>query len=105
MVVLVMVQLLTIAMFLLFGWLILKKEMYGLISGFAMKSEEEQQELINNGYPQASAKGLLNSGYILLIGLLLALFKVPFVIELSWAVMLVYLFGYLLSINKLEAKK
>lgn len=95
----------TVGMFLLFGYLILKKEAYGLISGFAMKSEEEQQELIKNGYPQASGKGLVHSGFILLGGLVLHFFNVSNAIIISWVVMTIYLFAYLLYISKLDLER
>lgn len=95
----------TIGMFLLFGYLIVKKEYYGLLSGFAMKSDEEQQELIKRGYPQAAGKGLTYSGYILVMGLILQLVNVPHAIMLSWVVMLLYLFGYLFYISKYDIEK
>lgn len=105
MVVLIIVQLMTIAMFFLFGYLILKKDMYDLISGFATKTEEEQQELIDKGYPQANAKGLIYSGWILVIGLLLQFIGVPHAILISLGVMTVFLFAYMLYINKLDVAR
>ncbi len=103
--VLVIVQIMTIAILFLFGYLILKKEQYELISGFAMKSEEEQQELIKKGYPQAQAKGLICAGYILLAGLLLELMNVRNAILISLLVMTVFLFAYLLYITKLDVER
>lgn len=102
MLILVVVQLMMIGMFFLFGYLIKVKKMYGLLSGFSMKPEEEQQELIKRGYPQANAKGMTNSGYILLLGLVLELVKVPNAVMISWLVMTIYLFAYLLYISKLD---
>ncbi|WP_078427733.1 DUF3784 domain-containing protein [Alkalihalobacterium alkalinitrilicum] len=102
---LIIVQLLMVGMFFLFAYLIIKKKVYGLISGFNSKSEEEQQELIHNGYPVASAKGLLHSGVILLIGLLLHFLQFSNAILWSWIVMTIYLFAYLLYISKLEVKR
>nr|MBA5586635.1 DUF3784 domain-containing protein [Anaerobacillus isosaccharinicus] len=100
-----MVQLMMVGMFFLFGYLILKKEAYGLISGFAMKSEEEQQELIKNGYPQASGRGLVHSGFILLGGLVLHFINVSNAILFSWVVMTIYLFAYLFYISKLDLER
>ncbi|WP_158282307.1 DUF3784 domain-containing protein [Salipaludibacillus keqinensis] len=105
MIFLMIIQLFMMGLFFLFGFLILNKKMYGLISGFSNKSEEEQSELISNGFPQTIAKGFINTGWILVIGLILVGFGVPYVIEISWFVMIVYLFGYLLYANKLDLKR
>ncbi|UCZ52413.1 DUF3784 domain-containing protein [Bacillus shivajii] len=96
-----------IPMVLLFlgGYFILKKEIYDLISGFALKSKEEKRKLINNGYPQAVGRVLINSGIILLIGFILALLSVPFSVEGSFLAVVVYMFTHLLMINKKRSEK
>ncbi|WP_413374904.1 DUF3784 domain-containing protein [Alkalihalobacillus sp. 1P02AB] len=97
--------LLLAVMFFLFAYFILKKQYYGLISGFWAKPEEEQKMLIERGYPQATGWIMFNSGLILLVAALLYLVKVPYVLELSLVVMFMYMFGHLLVVNKMESKK
>ncbi len=91
-----------VLLFFLLGHLIVKKEAYFLLSGFSAKSEEDQQILIQNGYPQATGRALINSGFILLGGLGLYLFRIQYMVELSWLVMIIYLFVHLLYIGKLD---
>ena len=45
------VQVIVILLFILLGWAIRKKEGYWLISGFANRPKEEQEQLISNRYP------------------------------------------------------
>lgn len=104
-IIILIIQIPTILMLWGFSYAILKHQYYDLISGFSMKSEEEKQEMINNGYPQSVGKVLRNSSYILIAGLLLFLFNLPFSFEGSLAVMMVYMFAHLLAISKLDAKR
>ncbi|WP_216829783.1 DUF3784 domain-containing protein [Alkalihalobacterium elongatum] len=105
MIALIIIQLFMVLMFFLLGYLIVKKEVYFLLSGFSSKSEEEQKILIKNGYPQAAGRALINSGFILVGGLGLYLLKIPYMIELSWLVMIIYIFTHLLYIGKLDTTK
>lgn len=59
------IQILIIILFSIFTYLILKKKVYSLVSGFNMKSDEEQQQLIKKGYPQAVGRGMLYVAYII----------------------------------------
>ncbi len=102
MVVLIIVQLFIIGLFLLFGYLIIKKEYYSLISGFESKSEEDKKILIENGYPQAMGRVMIYSSIILFIGLILFLFGIPYMIEISLLVMVVYLFAAMFYYSKLD---
>ncbi|MDT8860811.1 DUF3784 domain-containing protein [Alkalihalobacillus sp. MEB130] len=102
---LIMIQLFMFLLLFLLGYLIVKKQAYFLLSGFSAKTEEDQQILIKNGYPQAAGRVLMNSSFILLVGLGLSLFEIPYMIELSWLVMIIYLFVHLLYIGKLDNTK
>ncbi|PYZ95564.1 hypothetical protein CR205_18720 [Alteribacter lacisalsi] len=85
------------------GYLIYKKRMYGLLSGFNTKSEEDQERLIEAGFPQASGRMLMNTSYILLAGAVIALFGwVEEAVLLSWGVWLAVLFGRALFLNRMN---
>ncbi|MGG3681757.1 DUF3784 domain-containing protein, partial [Aeribacillus composti] len=58
-------------------YLVVKKQDYSLISGFYNRPEEEQQRLIENGYPQAIGRLLLYTFIILFISVILALWGCP----------------------------
>ncbi len=104
-IILIIVQGHATGLFFLFAYLITKKKYYGLISGFSTKSEEEQAELINNGYPQAVGQIMMNSAWILLVGLLLLLVGIDAAILWSYIVLMVYMIGHMLRISKLDAKR
>lgn len=101
----VITHLFPIGLFLLFGYLILKKKVYSLISGFELKTEEEKQQLIESGYPEAIGRVMIYSSIILAVGLLLFLLEIPHAIEISWLVLIVYMFGALIYYNKLDTTK
>ncbi|MFV8829799.1 DUF3784 domain-containing protein [Alkalihalobacterium sp. APHAB7] len=105
MITLTIIQLFMILLFFLLGYLIVKREAYFLLSGFSAKSKEDQQILIQNGYPQAAGRALINSGFILLGGLALYLMRIPYMVEFSWLIMIIYLFTRLLYIGKLDTTK
>ncbi|RXI96159.1 DUF3784 domain-containing protein [Anaerobacillus alkaliphilus] len=104
-IILVIVQGHAAGLFFLFAHLIKKKKYYGLISGFSMKSEAEQEELIKNGYPQAVGNIMSNSAWILLIGLILLLLGLEAAILWSYGILMLYMFGHLLYISKRDAKR
>ncbi|RNA70199.1 DUF3784 domain-containing protein [Alteribacter keqinensis] len=88
------------------AYFIYKKGVYMLLSGFNTKPEEEQQRLIENGYPQAVGKAMMNSSYILLAGAVLAFFVEPdFAVVVSWLVWMLYLFIRLITLSKLDNSK
>ncbi|MCD8508528.1 MAG: DUF3784 domain-containing protein [Bacillus sp. (in: Bacteria)] len=104
-IIILIIQIPTILILWGFSYAILKHQYYDLISGYSMKTEDEKQEMIRNGYPQAVGKVMGNSAYILIAGLILFLFNVPFSFEGSLAVMMIYMFAHLIAISKLDAKR
>ncbi|KMK75498.1 DUF3784 domain-containing protein [Alkalihalobacillus pseudalcaliphilus] len=94
-----------VAFLFIFAYLILVKQYYGLISGYWNKSEEEKKRLYELGYPQKMGKIILNSGIILLVGVILVFLGVAYAVEISLVIMLIYTFAHLLIANKLETGK
>ncbi|KYG27680.1 DUF3784 domain-containing protein [Alkalihalobacillus trypoxylicola] len=105
MLVLIIIQLVMVIMFYTFSYLILKKQYYGLINGFWSKPKHEQKELIEKGYPQANGKMLHRSGTILLIGLILYLIGIPYMIEISYLFLVIFILSNTLLINRMENEK
>ncbi len=99
------VQMFVILLFFILGWVIRSKQAYWLISGFANRPKEEQQQLIENGYPQKS--GLLLQvtavGMLLLLPLIFTSFK--YAIEVQYGFMLVFLLGGAIYLSKYELPK
>lgn len=95
-------QVLLIALFALFAYIILKRRSYMFISGFATRSGEEQQQLIENGYPQGVGRMFLiiASGLLLLMPLGLTGFRYTF--EVQMAFMMLVLFGGLIILSRRE---
>lgn len=95
-------QLLLIILFALFAYLILKRRSYMFISGFATRPEEEQKQLIDNGYPQGVGRLFLiiSAGLLLLMPLGLTGFRYTF--ELQMAFMMLVLFGGLIILSRRE---
>ncbi|MBM7097988.1 DUF3784 domain-containing protein [Bacillus sp. H-16] len=88
------------------AYFVYKKGVYMLLSGFNTKSKEEQQHLIENGYPQAVGKAMMNSSYLLPAGALLAFFVEPAVaIAVSWVVWMFYFFIRMIMLSKLDNSK
>lgn len=94
-------QVFLIILFSLFAYLILKKKMYFLISGFATRAEEEQEALIRNGHPQFAGRmfAVLAAGMAVLQ--LLAFTGFSYTFELQIGFMFLVLFGGMI----LQAKK
>ncbi|WP_248892849.1 DUF3784 domain-containing protein [Bacillus methanolicus] len=99
------IQLFVALLLFLFGWAIRKKKAYWLISGFATRSEEEQQQLIKNGYPQKTGALLIATavGMIILLPLNFTPFK--YAMEVQFGFMLVYLLGGFIYLSKYEVPK
>lgn len=88
-----------ILVFSCFAYLILKKKKYGLLSGFHLKSKEEQERLISIGYPQANARIMIVSAIIFVLSMPLILLGVPYSMEMTYGVFIIYLFTDLLIIS------
>lgn len=74
-------------------YLIIKKKEYSLISGFTNRSEQEQQELIGNGYIKALEKLLHITFYLLAITILLEFLPIPFGFEIGLGLFTLILLG------------
>lgn len=99
------IQLFTIVMFLFFGWAIVKKKWYGLISNFNGKSKDEQQQLIKNGYPQRIGKLMLATAAGMALLLPLGFTSFQYSIEVQFGFMMVLLLGGLIYLSKYEIKE
>ncbi|WP_404350424.1 DUF3784 domain-containing protein [Sutcliffiella horikoshii] len=105
MLILFFIQLTVVLIFLLIGWAIVKKEAYGLISSFRSRPKEEQEELIQNGYPQKTGKLLIGTAIVLLIMLPLLFTSFPYAMEVQIGVMVVLLLGGFIYLSKYEVPK
>lgn len=99
------IQLMVVLIFLLIGWGIVKKEAYGLISSFRSRPKEEQEELIQNGYPQRTGKLLIGTALTLLVLLPLLFTPFPYAMEVQIGVMVVLLLGGFIYLSKYEIPK
>lgn len=95
-------QLFLIGLFAFFAYLILNRRAYLFISGFATRPEKEQEQLIENGYPQGVGRLFLiiAAGLLLLMPLGMTGFRYTF--ELQLAYMLLMLFGGLILLSRRE---
>lgn len=94
-----------IVLFLFFGWAIVKKEWYWLISNFNGKPKDEQQQLINNGYPQRVGKLMLATAAGMAILLPLSFTSFQYSLEVQFGFMIVFLLGGLIYLSKYEVKE
>lgn len=94
-----------ILLFLILGWVIRKKEGYWLISGFASRSKEEQEKLINNGYPQKVGGLLILTavGMLVLLPLMFTSFK--YATEVQFGFMAIFLMAGIIYLTKYEVPK
>ena len=99
---LIVIQIILILLFALFGWAVRFKKAYWLISGFASRPEEEKQQLIENGLPQKTGILLLSTAGAMLLLLPLSFTSFNFVYEVQFGVMLVMLMGGLIFLSKFE---
>jgi hypothetical protein len=102
---LIIVQLIMILLFLCLGWLILTKKAYYLISGFASRPKEEQEELIQNGSLQNTGKLLFATGVGMLVLLPLHLTSFAYTMEVQFGFMLVFLLGGTVYLSKYEVAR
>ncbi|CAG9621737.1 DUF3784 domain-containing protein [Sutcliffiella rhizosphaerae] len=103
--ILLSVQLFLIAIFILLGWAISKKKAYNLISNFATRPKEEQEELIKRGYTQKTGKLLITTGIVLLLLLPLLFFPISYALEINIMAMIVLLLGGFIYLSKYEIPK
>ncbi|WP_053365022.1 DUF3784 domain-containing protein [Bacillus sp. FJAT-27245] len=91
----------TALLLLLLGWAV-RKGAYWLISGFAFRPKEEQEQLIENGLPQKAGTLLMatGAGMILLLPLLFTPF--PYAIEVAISFMLIFLLGGIIYLSRFE---
>ncbi len=99
------IQLGIIILFLILGWAVYKKKAYWLISGFNGRKKDEQEQLIDNGYPQRTGKLMLTTaaGMALLLPLSFTSFK--YTIEIQFGFMLALLLGGYIYLSKYEIPK
>jgi hypothetical protein len=98
----VMILLLIIGLFGLLGWMIKYKQYYGLISGFANRSEEEKKQLIQNGYPQKAGDILLLTAIVMLILLPIVFTSFLYFIEVQLGFMITLLMSGFIYLSKYE---
>lgn len=89
--ILIGIQLFIIVLLVVMGWLIRYKKMYGIISGFSARTDEEQQILIENGYPQKTGMLLFITGLGMLILMPLSFTAFSYIIEVQFGYMLLVL--------------
>jgi hypothetical protein len=102
MVILTAIQVFITLLFFIFGWAILKKEAYGIISGFATRPKEEQKQLIENGFPQKTGRLFIFTGFGMLILLPLSFTSFIYAVEVQFGFMLVFLLGGIIFLSKYE---
>lgn len=99
------IQLFMVLLFLFFGWAIVKKEWYWLISNFNGRPKDEQQQLIKNGYPQRVGKLMLATAAGMALLLPLSFTSFPYSIEVQFGFMIVFLLSGLIYLCKYEVKE
>jgi hypothetical protein len=99
------VQILLIFMFFLIGWFLRYKHAYWLISGYASRPNEEQQLLIENGYPQKTGTLMIYTAIGMLILLPLSFTSFTYTVEVQFGFMLLFLLGGLIYLSKYEVPK
>ena len=98
----IVVQLFVIVLFFILGWAIRFKHQYMLISGFNNRSEEEQNILIENGYPQKTGNLLIMTAVGMLILFPLVFTSFLYSIEVQYGFMTVFLLGGFIYVSKYE---
>lgn len=99
------VQLFTIGLFFLLGWAIRVRKQYSLISGFANRPIEEQQQLIENGYPEKLGNLLIKTAIGMVLLLPLSFTGFTYTIEVQSGFMLVFLLGGTIYLTKYETPR
>lgn len=99
------VQVIVILLFLLLGWAIRKKEGYWLISGFATRPKEEQEQLISNRYPQKVGGLLIITAFGMFILLPLMFTSFKYATEVQFGFMAIFLMAGIIYLTKYEVPK
>jgi uncharacterized membrane protein SirB2 len=99
------VHIIIILLFLILGWAVRKKEGYWLISGFASRPKEEQEELIRIGYPQKIGSLLIITAIGMLILLPLMFTSYTYAMEVQFGFMIIFLMGGMIYLSKYEVPK
>ncbi|MDF2788047.1 MAG: hypothetical protein K0S80_1145, partial [Neobacillus sp.] len=94
-----------ILLFLILGWSVRKKEGYWLISGFASRPKEEQEELIRKGYPRKIGNLLIITALGMLILLPLMFTSFTYVMEVQFGFMIIFLMSGMIYLSKYEVPK
>ncbi len=105
MVILIGVQLFIILLFFILGWALRSKSAYWLISGFSVRPNDEQQQLIENRYPQKTGELLLWTAAGMSILLPLHFTKFIYTIEIQFGFMMLFLLGGMIYLSKYEVAK
>ncbi|WP_411954293.1 DUF3784 domain-containing protein [Alkalibacillus sp. S2W] len=71
-------------------FLVYKRNDFTLINGFANRSKEEQQQLIQNGYTDAIKRYLLHTFIILLATFIVGFLPIPYGMEIGFSILLLY---------------
>ncbi|WP_342431859.1 DUF3784 domain-containing protein [Neobacillus sp. FSL H8-0543] len=99
---LIATQLIVAIVFLLLGWVIRKKKMYSLISGFATRPKEEQEQLVKNGYPQKAASLLMATAIGMIVLLPLSFTSFIYATEVQFGFMMIFLLGGFVYLSRYE---
>ncbi|CAM3844973.1 DUF3784 domain-containing protein [Mesobacillus zeae] len=102
MLVLIVVQLVIILLFFIIGWALLKKKAYWMLSGFRGRPQEEQNLLIENGYPQKAGKLIVYTAAGMTLFLPLFLTPFTYTIEVQFGFMILFLMGGMMYLSKYE---
>ncbi|MDQ0271478.1 putative membrane protein SirB2 [Cytobacillus purgationiresistens] len=102
MIAIIVIELFIALLFIIMGWIVRFKKVYGLISGFNNRPEEEQKQLIENGYPQKTGSLLLITGIGMIVLLPLNLASFTYATEMVFGFMLILLLGGMIYISKFE---
>ncbi|KAB2331857.1 DUF3784 domain-containing protein [Bacillus mesophilum] len=93
-----------IIIFSLLGWAVRFKQAYYLISGFNTMSEDEQRQLIQNGYPQKVGSLLICTAIGTLVLLPLLFTPFPYAFEVIFGFILLFLLGGFVYLSRYELK-
>jgi hypothetical protein len=102
---LVIIELSMIFLFLLLGWALSQREAYWLLSGFATRPKEEQEELIAKGFPQRAGKLMIATAVGMLLLLPLTWTSFAYTLEVQFGFMMVFLMGGFIYLSKYEVPK
>jgi hypothetical protein len=98
-------QLIVAIVFLFLGLFVRKKKLYSLISGFATRPKEEQDQLIKNGYPQKVAGLMMVTGVGMLLLLPLSFTSFIYATEVQFGFMMILLLGGLVYLSRYEVAR